>query len=101
MIFEERHWIEAVPCLLTFFLETLLVASVSPQRALVTFFVKRDKLELTFWLLCSMHAVIRVPMEWWAAIPVLAIPSQPAQYLLSSEALAICRAVPREHLCLK
>ena len=32
----------------------------SPQRAHVTFFVKRDKLELAFWLLCSGHAVIQV-----------------------------------------
>jgi len=130
------------------FLETLLVASDSPQRAHLAFFVKRDKLELAFWLLYSIHAVIQVPLEWWAAVPVVAIPSQPAllmwpyvsaarchtipvlahlffcwsssnrllhrallfhvdfqshssQYFLSSEALAICRAVPREHLCLK
>ena len=33
---------------------------LSPQRAHVTFFVKCDKLELAFWLLCSMHAVIQV-----------------------------------------
>jgi len=36
----------------------------SPQRAHVTSFVKRDKLELAFWLLCSMHAVIQVPLDW-------------------------------------
>jgi len=43
----------------------------SPQRAhvtweklpRVTFFVKRDKLELAFWLLCSMHAVKQVPPD--------------------------------------
>jgi len=35
----------------------------SPQRAHVTFFVKRDKLELAFWLLCSVHAVIQVPPD--------------------------------------
>ena len=44
----------ALPCCR--FLKTLS----SPQRAHVTFFVKRDKLELVFWLLCSMHAVIQV-----------------------------------------
>ena len=35
----------------------------SPQRAHVTFFVKRHKLELAFWLLCSVHAVIQVPPD--------------------------------------
>ena len=35
----------------------------SPQRAHVTFFVKCDKLELAFWLLCSVHAVIQVPPD--------------------------------------
>ena len=50
----------------------------SPPRALVTFFVQRDKLELTFWLSCSMHDVIKVPlMEWWAAVTVVSIPLQP------------------------
>ena len=33
------------------------------QRAHVTFFLKRDKLELAFWLLCRMHAVIQVPPD--------------------------------------
>ena len=36
---------------------------LSPQRAHVTFFVKCDKLELAFWLLCSVHAVIQVPPD--------------------------------------
>jgi len=27
------------------------------------FLVKRDKLELAFWLLCSVHAVIQVPLD--------------------------------------
>jgi len=74
-IYEERPWIEVVPCLLTFFdrychlyvlclLHQIFLAAdsyklfSSPQRAYVTFFVKRDKLELAFWLLCSVHAVI-------------------------------------------
>jgi len=35
----------------------------SPQRAHVTFFVKHDNLELTLWLLCSVHAVIQVPPD--------------------------------------
>ena len=43
----------ALPCCR--FSETLLVS----QRAHVTFFVKRDKFELAFWLLCSVHAVIQ------------------------------------------
>jgi hypothetical protein len=58
---------DVVPCLLTFFdkychlyilclLHQLFLAAdswklfSSPQRAHVTFFVKRDKLELAFWL---------------------------------------------------
>jgi len=30
---------------------------------MLLFFVKRDKLELAFWLLCSVHAVIQVPPD--------------------------------------
>jgi len=33
------------------------------HSAHVTFFVKRDKLELAFWLLCGVHAVIQVPPD--------------------------------------
>ena len=58
----------------------------SSQRAHVTFFVKRDKLEIAFWLLCSMHADIMLScrclpaeMEWWVAVTVVAILSQPAE----------------------
>ena len=40
---------------------TIIISS--PQRAHVTFFVKRDKLKLAFWLLCSVHAVIQVPPD--------------------------------------
>ena len=38
---------------------------LSPQHAYVTFFVKRDKLELALWLLsqCSVPAVIQVPPD--------------------------------------
>jgi len=77
-IYEERSWIEVVPSLLTFcdwychlcilcLLRQLFPAAdwwkifSSPRRAHVTFFVKRDKLELAFVLLCSMHAVMQVP----------------------------------------
>jgi len=35
----------------------------SPQCAHVTFFVTRDRLELAFWLLCSVLAVIQVPLD--------------------------------------
>ena len=80
-IYKERPWIEVVPCLLTFFdrychlyilcfLRQLSLTAdsqklfSSPQRAHVTFFVKRDKLELAFWLLCSVHAVTQVPPIW-------------------------------------
>ena len=66
-IYEERPWIDVVPCLLTFFdkychlyilclLHQIFLAAdswklfSSPQRAHVTFFVKRDRLELAFWL---------------------------------------------------
>jgi len=79
-ISEERPWIEVVPSLLTCFdrcchlyilclLHHLFLAAdspklfSSPQRAHVTFFVKRNKLELAFWLLCSVHAVIQVPPD--------------------------------------
>jgi len=50
-------------CLLRqiFLLADLQKLFSSPQHAHVTFFVKRDKLELAFWLLCSVHAVIQVP----------------------------------------
>ena len=52
----------------------------SPQRAHVTLFVKRDKLELAFCLLCSVHAVIQVPPDGVVGSLncVVAIPSQPA-----------------------
>jgi len=79
-IYEERPWIEVVLCLLTFFdlychlyilclLRQLFLAAdsqklfLSPQRAHVTFFVKRDNFELAFWLLCSVQAVIQVPPD--------------------------------------
>ena len=42
----------------------------SPQRAYVTFFVKCDKLELAFWLLCSMHAAIQVPPDGVVGSPI-------------------------------
>ena len=78
--YEERLWIEVVPCLLTVFdrychlyilcpLRQLFISSdsfklfSSPQRTHVTFFAKRDKLELAFWLLCSVHAVVQVPPD--------------------------------------
>jgi len=35
----------------------------SPQRAHVTFFVKRDEFLLAFWLLGSMQTVIQVPSD--------------------------------------
>jgi len=35
----------------------------SPQHAHITFFVQHDKLELAFWLLCSLHAVIQLPAD--------------------------------------
>jgi len=70
-----------VPCLL----RQLFLAAYSeklfssPQRAHVTFFVKRDKLELACWLLCSGHAVIQVPPDGVVtAVTVVAISSQPA-----------------------
>jgi len=81
-IYEERPWIEVVlvPCLLTFFdrycqlyilcpLHQLFLAAdsqklfSSPQRAHITFFVKRNKFGLAFWLLCSVHTVIQVPLD--------------------------------------
>ena len=61
------------------FLETLFVATLRPQHAYVTLYVKRDKLELAFWLLCSMHAVIQVPPDGVVGSQtVVAIPLQPA-----------------------
>ena len=79
-VYKKRRWIEVAPCLLTFFdwhchlyslclLRQIFLAADRyklfslPQRAHVTFFVKRDKLEHTFWLLCSMHVVIQVPPD--------------------------------------
>ena len=79
-IYEERPWIEVVPCLLTFFewhchlyilwlpRQLFLAADSqklfsSPQRAHVIFFVKRQKFVLALWLLCSVHAVIQVPPD--------------------------------------
>ena len=41
------------------FIESLLVAT----RAYAIVFVKRDKLELAFWLLCSVHAVAQLPLD--------------------------------------
>jgi len=82
---EERPWIKVVMCLLTYFdwychlydilclLNKIFLAVdseklfASPQRAHFNFFVKHDKLELAFWLVCSMHVVIQVPqdgVEW-------------------------------------
>jgi len=69
-----------MPCLLTLFdrycflyisclLRQIFLAADSQklfsslQRAHVTFFVKRDQLELAFWLLCSMYAVMQVPQN--------------------------------------
>jgi len=76
-IYEERPWIEVVPCFdrychlyILCLLRQLFLATdswklfSSLQRAHVTFFVKRDKLELAFWLLCSVHAVTQVPPIW-------------------------------------
>jgi len=70
--------IEIVQCLLTFlgfychhhilcllcqlFLAADSVLRKSSHRH-VTFFVKRDKLELAFWFLCSVHADIQVPLK--------------------------------------
>ena len=81
-IYEERLWIEVVPCFLNFFdrychlyilclLRQIFLAAgsskifSSPLRAHLTFFIKRDKLqiELALWLLRSMHAVIQVPPD--------------------------------------
>jgi len=51
----------------------------SPQRAHVTFFVKRDEFLLAFWLLGSMQTVIQVPSDGaGAAVTVIAILLQPA-----------------------
>ena len=87
-VYEDRLWIEVVPCLLTFFdrychlhilclLRQIFLAAdswelfSSPQRAHVTFFVKRDKRELALWLLCSVHAVIQVPLVHSARLSLL------------------------------
>jgi len=95
-IYEESCWIEVVPCLLTFFdwychlyllclLRQIFLAAdfsklfSSPQRAHVAFFVKRVKLELAFWLCAACMLSYRcLQMEWWAAVTVVAIPSQTA-----------------------
>jgi len=55
--------IEVVTCPLTYFYLYCQQYFSSPQRAHVTFFVKRDTLELVLWLFCSMHAVIQVPPD--------------------------------------
>jgi len=48
---------------------------------MVLSFVRRDKLELAFWLMCSMHFVglsyRSLQMQWWVAVTVNAIPLQP------------------------
>ena len=56
----------------------LLKLFLLPQRAHTTLFSRSDKPELIRWCLCSLHDGIRLQMKWWAAVTVVAIPSQKA-----------------------
>ena len=83
LVFFDWYWHLCFLCLLrqNFLAADSQKLSSSPQRAHLTFVVRRDKLELAFWLLCSLACILShryLQMDCWAAVTVVAIPSQPA-----------------------
>ena len=72
----------SVPCtvyITSSLLQILEKLFSSPQRAHVTFFLKRDKHELAFGFCAACMLSYRcLQMEWWAAVTIVAISLQPA-----------------------
>jgi len=77
VLFHSHHFFN-VCCLFRqqFSAAYLLKLFLLPQSAHTTLFIRCDKPELARWSLCSLTRFLQ--MKWWAAVTVVAIPSQKA-----------------------